>query len=122
MDTNLQVGLKLRVDDLAVVNDHGVAVAAVTLNPGVLLGEGSAVVGGKDNGLVLDTVGLAPAGHDKGVVVGQADDLVDTLGLELGELGNVAGDVAGGAGRGEGTGKSEEDDLLVLELCNEDAD
>lgn len=110
------MGLDLGVDDLAVVDDHAVAVGALALDPGVLLGEGSAVVGGEDDGLVLDAVGLAPAGHDEGVVVGQANDLVDALGLELGELGDVAGDVAGRAGGGEGAGEGEEDDLLVLEL------
>lgn len=66
--------------------------------------------------VVLDTVGLAPGGHDVGVVVGNDDDLVDTLGLELGSLGDVAGDVRASAGRGEGTGNRDEDDLLVLEL------
>lgn len=69
------------------------------------------------DGLILDTVGLAPARHDVGIVVSQADNLVDALGLELGELGDVAGDVVGGAGRGESTGQGEEDDLLILELC-----
>lgn len=74
---------------------------------------------GTHDGLVLDTVGFAPAGHDIGIVVGEADDLVNTLGLELIQLGNVAGNVVGRAGRGESTRQGEEDDLLVLEFYRE---
>lgn len=50
-----------------------------------------------------NTVGLAPGAHDVGIVVGQDGDLVNTLGAELGELGNVLGDVVGGANGGEST-------------------
>lgn len=67
--------------------------------------------------VVGDVVGLAPAGHDVGVVVGEEDDLVDALGLELVALSDVAGKVGGGAGRSEGAGEGDDDDLLVLELC-----
>lgn len=67
--------------------------------------------------LVVDVVGLAPGGHDPGVVAGNDDDLVDALGLELGNLVDEAGDVVGGAGGGEGAGDGDEDDLFVLELC-----
>lgn len=68
------------------------------------------------NRLVLDAVGLAPGGHDEGVVVGDDDDLVDALSLEVVELGLVARDVVGLAGRGESAGDGDENDLLVLEL------
>lgn len=44
----LQVGLELRVDNLAVVDDHAVAVGTLTLDPGVLAGELGAIVGGED--------------------------------------------------------------------------
>lgn len=69
------------------------------------------------NEVVKALVGLAPSRHDEGVVERDHDNLVDTLGLELGDLGDEAGDVVGLAGRGEGTGDGDEDDLLVLELC-----
>lgn len=67
--------------------------------------------------VVGDVVGLAPAGHDVGVVVGEEDDLVNALGLELVLLRDVAGKVGGGAGGSEGAGEGDDDDLLVLELC-----
>lgn len=50
-----------------------------------------------------DTVGLAPGAHDIGIVVGQDGDNIDTLGAELGELGDVLGDVVCGADGGEST-------------------
>jgi hypothetical protein len=55
------------------------------------------------NELVVDTVGLAPAGHDVGVVVSENDDLVNTLLNELVLVLLEAGDVAGTACRSEGT-------------------
>jgi hypothetical protein len=69
------------------------------------------------DGLVLNTIGLGPARHDVRVVVCEANNLVDTLGLELRELGKVTRDVGGGAGRGESTRQSKDDNLLVLKLC-----
>jgi hypothetical protein len=56
------------------------------------------------NEVILDVVGLAPGGHDEGVVVGEEDDLVDALGLELVDVGQVRGQVGDVAGRGEGAG------------------
>ena len=67
--------------------------------------------------LILDAVGLAPGGHDEGVVVGDDNDLVNALRLEVVELGLVARDVVGLAGRGESAGDGDKNDLLVLELC-----
>ncbi len=66
----------------------------------------------------MNVVGLAPGGHDPGVVAGNDDDLVDALGLELRDLADVAGDVADLARGGEGAGEGDEDDLFVLELCS----
>lgn len=69
------------------------------------------------DGLVLDPIRLAPGRHDKGVVVGDEDDGVDALGLELVQVGQVGGDVLLLAGRGEGARDGDQDDLFVLELC-----
>lgn len=69
------------------------------------------------NGVVGDVVGLAPAGHDELVVVGNEDDLVNALGLNLLVLLDVRGQVVGGAGGGEGTGDGDDDNLLVLGVC-----
>lgn len=74
-------------------------------------------VEGTHNELILDTVGLAPAGHDVGVVESNDDNVVNALGLESLDIGGVGGDVGAGAGGGEGTGDGDEDDLLALELC-----
>lgn len=63
--------------------------------------------------ITSDVVGLTPGAHDVGIVVGKDGNNVDTLGLELGELLGVLGDVASRADRGESTGEGEEDDLLV---------
>lgn len=71
------------------------------------------------NVLVVDAVGLAPGRHDKGVVAGNHDNLVDALGLELVNLAREAGDVVDLAGRGEGAGDGDENDLFVLELCGQ---
>lgn len=68
------------------------------------------------NLVVGDTIGLGPAGHDKGVVEGNNDDLVNALGLDGVDVLGVGGDVGAGAGGGEGTGDRDEDDLLGLEL------
>jgi hypothetical protein len=43
--------------------------------------------------IILDAVGLAPGGHDEGVVEGDADDEIDALGLEVAELRQVARDM-----------------------------
>lgn len=53
--------------------------------------------------VVLDAVGLGPGAHDVGVIVGNDGDDIDTLGLDLVELGDVAWKVVGRAGWGEGT-------------------
>lgn len=133
-------GLLLGVDDLAVVDDDGVTGRAGTQGPADGLAESRFVVGCEDlllfflhhleekrkggrvgdktyERLILDTVGLAPCGHDERVVEGDADDEVGALGLQLAELREVAGDMGVLAGRGEGAGDGEEDDLLVLEFC-----
>lgn len=68
------------------------------------------------NEVILDLVRLAPSTHDKGVVVGDHDDLVDSLGLEGILLLDEGGNVLLGAGGGEGTGDGNEDDLLLLEF------
>lgn len=41
------------------------------------------VGGGTHDEVISDAVGLAPGGHDIGVVGGNDDDLVDALGLEF---------------------------------------
>lgn len=67
--------------------------------------------------VILDRVGLAPRAHDKGIVVSNDDDLVDTSLLEVLDLADEAGDVLVLARRGERSGYGDEDDFLVLELC-----
>ena len=68
------------------------------------------------DGLIEGLVSLAPSRHDKGVVVGNHDNLVNALGLELRSLGDEAGDVVDVAGRCESARNGDEDDLLVLKL------
>jgi hypothetical protein len=53
----------------------------------------------------------------EGVVVGDHDDLVDSLGLEGILLLDEGGNVLLGAGGGEGAGDGNQDDLLLLEFC-----
>ena len=65
------------------------------------------------DGVILDAVDLAPAGHHECVVVGNEDDMVNTLSLELVDVGNVGGEMGAGASRGEGAGNGDDDDLLV---------
>lgn len=67
--------------------------------------------------VVLDLVRLAPCTHDKGIVVRDHHYLVDSLGLEGILLLDEGGNVLLGAGGGEGAGDGNEDDLLLLELC-----
>lgn len=121
------------------VNDNGVASSTLAKGPADLLAELGRIISSEDlkncvlasskciegkerllthNEVVKSLVGLAPCRHDEGVVEGNHDNLVDTLSLELGDLGGEAGDVVGLAGRGEGTGYGDEDDLLILELCS----
>lgn len=68
------------------------------------------------NEVILDLVRLAPGAHHKGVIVGNHDDLVDSLGLEGVLLLDEGGDVLLGACWGESAGDGNEDDLLLLEL------
>lgn len=68
------------------------------------------------NEIILDTVGLAPSAHHEGVIVGDNDDLVDALGLELVLLLEKCGHVLLGASRRERSGNGDDNNLLVLEL------
>lgn len=70
------------------------------------------------NAVVLDAIGLSPRAHDIGVVVGNASDDVDALGLQLGGLGDEAGEVLRGAAGCEGAWEGEDDDFLVGPLCS----
>jgi hypothetical protein len=67
----------------------------------------------------VDTVGLGPTAHDKGIVVGNDDNIVNTLGLELVDVLKIRWDVGGTAGRGESARHRDKDDLLVLEFYSE---
>lgn len=96
------------------VNSNSIASSTLTQRPANRLAE--AVVGGENDEIVLDVVGLAPGGHDKGVVVSNHDDLVNTLGLEGLAVVDVCGEVRGLAGGGEGTGDGDKNDLLLLEF------
>ena len=71
--------------------------------------------------VALDAKGLAPGAHDKSVVGGDDEDLVDAFGLELVDVLDEGRDVPLSAGRGEGSGNGDDDDLLVLELCRVNA-
>lgn len=66
--------------------------------------------------VVCNTVGLAPSTHDKGIVVGNDNDLIDALGLQSVLLFEKGRDVLLGASGREGTGDCDQDNLLVLEL------
>lgn len=61
-------------------------------------------------------MGFGPGTHDVGIVVGNDGNLVHALLLELGEVGEVAGEVLLGAGPGEGTWHRDQNHLLVGEL------
>lgn len=133
------LGLLGGVDDLAVVDDDGVPVGPLVTGPADGLGELEVGVAHEElqagvsnrvhvsfqqsvsaltyDGVVGDGVGLAPAGHDESVVVGEEDDVVDALGLELVLVLDEGGEVGGRAGGGEGAGDGDDDDLLVGELC-----
>lgn len=85
-------------------------------------GEGRSSGGEREGNLahhivISHAVGLAPRGHDEGVVEGDDDDLVDALLLEGVAVVEVRGQVGGLAGGREGAGDGDEDDFLVLELC-----
>ncbi len=69
--------------------------------------------------LILDAVGLAPRRHDECVVGRDEEDAVDALGAELGQVGEVRGDVLFLAGGREGAGDGDEDDLFVGEFCDD---
>lgn len=69
------------------------------------------------NVVVRDAVGLGPRRHDKGVVGGHDDNLVDAGLLEGLPLLEEGRQVLLGAGGREGAGDGDHDDLFVLELC-----
>lgn len=73
---------------------------------------------GTYNEVIRNAVRLAPGTHDKGIVVGDHDDLVDALGLQSVLLLEEGRDVLFGAGGREGTGHCDQDNLLALELCD----
>lgn len=79
--------------------------------------EGPPKVGETYNEVVVGVVGLAPSRHDKGVVEGNDNNLVNALGLEFGDLARETRDVVGLAGGSEGTGDGDNDYLFVLEFC-----
>lgn len=68
--------------------------------------------------VIRNTVRLAPGAHDKGIVIGNHNDLIDTLGLQSILLLDEGGNVLLGAGGREGTRDCYQDNLLVLELCS----
>lgn len=68
------------------------------------------------NKVILGVVGLAPGRHDKGIVEGNDDDLINTLGLQSLDVVDEAGDVVDRASRRKGTRNGHEDDLLLAEL------
>lgn len=114
---NALVLLDLSISDLSVVDDHGIATGAATLCPSELGRKLEVLIGEEEEAIVVDAVGLAPAGHDVWVVVGNDGDDIDALLLQLWDLLDELWDVVGGAGWGEGSWKGEEDDLLVGPLC-----
>lgn len=80
----LQLSLHLGVGDLAVVDDNGPAAVAVTWRrPANLLGELGFEVGHEAyESVVIITSGdidLLPAGHDKGVIRSDDDEVVNAL-------------------------------------------
>lgn len=140
-DLNATASLLGSVDDLTVVDHNSVASGALAGSPSNALAEGCPGVRSKDlhrsrqlitfpvlercvrtcthNEVIFDVVGLAPGGHDPGVVEGDEDNLVDALGLERIGVLDVGGNMGHLAGRGESTGNGDQDDLLVLELYSQ---
>mmetsp|Transcript_249 Transcript_249/g.827 ORF Transcript_249/g.827 Transcript_249/m.827 type:complete len:237 (-) Transcript_249:36-746(-) len=107
--------------DLAVVDDHGVALGAhvAELVRGVELhiqGLGELAAGVREHGdLALGLLLLAPGLHDEGVVHGDARDDLGAGRLQLLGALDVARQVLLGAGRREGAGHGEKDALLAPE-------
>ena len=77
------------------------------------LGEGAAAV--TEHYDVGGSSRLCPGIHDPGVVHADAHDLADALGLQLGAVLDVAGEVHLRAAGGEGTRHREEDNLAAAE-------
>lgn len=65
--------------------------------------------------VVLGVVGFAPGRHDEGVIGGNHNNLLNTLGLEGLDVLDKAGQVVGLACGCESARDGDEDDLLVLE-------
>lgn len=65
--------------------------------------------------VVLGVVGLAPGRHDEGIVGGNHNNLLDTLGLEGLNVLDEAGQVVGLACGCESARDGDKDNLLVLE-------
>jgi hypothetical protein len=64
--------------------------------------------------LILELVNAGPSAHDKSIVGGENSDDIDTLGLDLIVLLDVAREMVRVAYWREGTGNGEEDDILAL--------
>ena len=113
--------LDVQRGDDAVVDDHRIALRAgaeaearAVEREADFLGEIGIAVGEE-----LDRAGragrLRPGVHDEDVVGAGHHDRIDALGLDLGGLGEEAGQMVLVAGRREGAGNGEEHDLLALE-------
>lgn len=76
----------------------------------------AALLGRTYHEIIARAVGLAPGGHDVGIVEGNDDDAVDALCPELGLVVQVRREVGSLARRGEGAGDGDDDDLAALAL------
>ena len=76
------------------------------------VGEGTGAI--RDHRDVVGVLALRPRVHDESVVDGDAEDVIDAVGLESRGEGVVGRQVGGGAGGGEGSGKGEDNDSPAL--------
>lgn len=104
------------IDDLSMVHSDSIPISALPSEPTNALGELDLRIASKDDEIILHPVGLAPSRHDPRIIVGNHNNLVDALRLELLLVLDEGGDVGDGAGGREGARHRDEDDLLVLEL------
>jgi hypothetical protein len=68
------------------------------------------------NRIILDAVGFSPSCHNPDIIVGDEDDLIHALGLELFTVLDERSDVGNLACWGESSGNSNQDNLLIFEL------
>ena len=119
-DVNARAFLNIKVGHLAVLNDHGKPLAASTQTKSRAVqlkaqcrGQFAIAVGEHDD--LVGILHFAPRAHDKCVVNGHADKVVDTLALDGVCIDDVTGQVRHGAAWGESAGYGKQQDFRTFE-------